>query len=149
MANGGEKVHKGMDIRCDGDAVLATENGGKVVSVKGSGSGQSVTVEYSRKDGSKVQCTYMHLGEVSVKAGDTVKSGQQLGKTGGEHLHFGVKNIYADGTQRDIDPAAYLAEIAQKGSTGSRCCTTATTCSPDTGVRKAPGTENRSPPKDG
>ena len=90
MANGGEKVHKGMDIRCDGDAVLATENGGKVVSVKGSGSGQSVTVEYSRKDGSKVQCTYMHLGEVSVKAGDTVKSGQQLGKTGGEHLHFGV-----------------------------------------------------------
>lgn len=116
MANGGEKVHKGMDIRCDGDAVLATENGGKVVSVKGSGSGQSVTVEYSRKDGSKVQCTYMHLGEVSVKAGDTVKSGQQLGKTGGEHLHFGVKNIYADGTKRDIDPAAYLAEIAQKGS---------------------------------
>ncbi len=115
-ANGGEKVHKGLDIRCDGDAVLATENGGKVVSVKGSGSGQSVTVEYSRKDGSKVQCTYMHLGEVSVKAGDTVKSGQQLGKTGGEHLHFGVKNIYADGTQRDIDPAAYLAEIAQKGS---------------------------------
>lgn len=113
-ANGGEKVHKGLDIRCDGDAVLATENGGKVVSVKGSGGGQSVTVEYSRKDGSKVQCTYMHLGEVSVKAGDTVKSGQQLGKTGGEHLHFGVKNIYADGTQRDIDPAAYLAEIAQK-----------------------------------
>lgn len=115
-ANGGEKVHKELDIRCDGDAVLATENGGKVVSVKGSGSGQSVTVEYSRKDGSKMQCTYMHLGEVSVKAGDTVKSGQQLGKTGGEHLHFGVKNIYADGTQRDIDPAAYLAEIAQKGS---------------------------------
>ena len=90
-ANGGGKVHKGLDIRCDGDAVLATENGGKVVSVKGSGGGQSVTVEYSRKDGSKVQCTYMHLGEVSVKAGDTVKSGQQLGKTGGEHLHFGVK----------------------------------------------------------
>ena len=29
--------------------------------------------------------------------------------------HFGVKNIYADGTKRDIDPAAYLAEIAQKG----------------------------------
>ena len=57
----------------------------------------------------------MNLGEVSVKAGDTVKSGQQLGKAGGDHLHFGVKSIYADGTQRDIDPAAYLAEIAQKG----------------------------------
>ena len=114
-----QQMHKGLDIRCKGDAVLATENGGKVVSVNGnanSAGGKSVTVEYSRPDGSKVQCTYMHLGEVSVKAGDTVKSGQQLGKTGGEHLHFGVKNIYADGTQRDIDPAAYLAEIAQKGS---------------------------------
>ena len=123
MANGGEKVHKGMDIRCDGDAVLATENGGKVVSVKGSGSGQSVTVEYSRKDGSKVQCTYMHLGDIAVKAGDSVKAGQRLGTSGntgtrttGEHLHFGVVNIHSDGTRRDIDPAAYLAEIAQKGN---------------------------------
>lgn len=114
-SDSGEKIHKGMDIRCNGDAVLATENGGKVVAVKGSGGGQSVTVEYNRKDGSKVQCTYMHLGEVSVKAGDTVKAGQQLGKAGGEHLHFAVRNIYADGKQRDIDPAAYLAEIAQKG----------------------------------
>ena len=122
-ANGGEKVHKGLDIRCDGDAVLATENGGKVVSVKGSGSGQSVTVEYSRKDGSKVQCTYMHLGDIVVKVGDTVLAGQRLGTSGntgtrttGEHLHFGVRQIHADGTQRDIDPAAYLAEIAQKGN---------------------------------
>ena len=114
-SDSGEKVHKGMDIRCNDDSVLATENGGKVISVKGSGAGQSVTVEYSRKDGSKEQCSYMHLGEVSVKVGDTVKAGQRLGKTGGEHLHFSVRNIYADGTQRDIDPAAYLAEIAQKG----------------------------------
>ena len=109
------KMHNGINIRCNGDAVLATENDGKVVAVQGSGGGQSVTVEYNRKDGSKVQCTYMHLGEVSVKVGDTVKAGQQLGKTGGEHLHFAVRNIYADGTKRDIDPAAYLAEIAQKG----------------------------------
>jgi murein DD-endopeptidase MepM/ murein hydrolase activator NlpD len=50
--------------------------------------------------------------------GDTVQAGGRLGTSGntgtrttGEHLHFGVKNIYADGTKRDIDPAAYLAEI--------------------------------------
>lgn len=79
-------------------------------------------MEYTRPDGSKVQCTYMHLGEVSVKAGDTVQAGQKLGRSGntgtrttGKHLHFGVRQIYADGTQRDVDPAAYLAEIAQKG----------------------------------
>ena len=62
----------------------------------------------------------MHLGDIAVKAGDSVKAGQRLGTSGntgtrttGEHLHFGVVNIHSDGTRRDIDPAAYLAEIAQ------------------------------------
>lgn len=121
-----QQMHKGIDIRCNGDAVLATENGGKVVAVntnKNTPGGKSLTVEYARADGSKVQCTYMHLGEISVKVGDTVRAGQRLGTSGntgtrttGEHLHFGVTNLYADGTRRDIDPAAYMAEIAQKGN---------------------------------
>ncbi|MEO4806054.1 glucosaminidase domain-containing protein [Bacteroides thetaiotaomicron] len=117
--NGTQRMHTGIDIRCNSDGVLATERDGKVIAVNG----KSVTVEYGRKDGSKVQCTYMNLAEVSVKAGDTVQAGQRLGTTGrtgkqtsGEHLHFGVKYIYADGTQREVDPAAYLAEIAQKGA---------------------------------
>lgn len=65
----------------------------------------------------------MHLDSIAVKQGDAVKVGQQLGisgntgtRTTGEHLHFGVKTIAADGTKRDIDPAVYLAEIAQKGN---------------------------------
>ena len=120
-----QQMHKGVDIRCNGDAVLATENGGKVIAVnhnKNTPGGKSLTVEYARADGSKVQCTYMHLREVSVKVGDSVQAGGRLGisgntgtRTTGEHLHFGVANIYADGTRRDIDPAAYLVEIAQKG----------------------------------
>lgn len=121
-----QQMHKGLDIRCNSDAVLATENGGKVISVnqnRNMPGGRSLTVEYDHADGSKVQCTYMHLGEVSVEVGDTVQAGQRLGTSGntgtrttGEHLHFGVANIHPDGTRRDIDPAAYLAEIAQKGN---------------------------------
>ena len=121
-----QQMHKGLDIRCKGDAVLATENGGKVVSVNNSVStagGKTVTVEYTRPDGSKVQCTYAHLSDIAVKAGDSVNAGQRLGTSGntgtrttGEHLHFGVTNIYQDGTKREVDPAAYLAEIAQKGN---------------------------------
>lgn len=71
----------------------------------------------------KNQCTYMHLSSIAVKTGDSVNAGQRLGVTGntgirttGEHLHFGVKSISADGKARDIDPAAYLAEISQKGN---------------------------------
>ena len=121
-----QQMHKGIDIRAKHDDVLATENGGKVVAVNhntNTGGGKSVTVEYARTDGSKVQTTYMHLSSISVKAGDEVKAGQKLGvsgntgtRTAGEHLHFGVKNISADGKVRDVDPASYLADIAQKGN---------------------------------
>lgn len=121
-----QQMHKGMDIRCKGDAVLATENNGKVVAVcqnaKTAG-GKSVTIEYERADGSKIQNTYMHLSSVNVKVGDTVQAGQKVGVSGntgtrttGEHLHFGVAQITADGQKRDIDPAIYLADIAQKGN---------------------------------
>ena len=121
-----QQMHKGIDIRCKGDAILTTENGGKVVSVNRNattGGGKSVTVQYDRADGSKMQCTYMHLSEIEVKVGDTLRAGERLGMSGntgtrttGEHLHFEVTNIYADGTKRDVDPAAYLSEIAQKGN---------------------------------
>lgn len=121
-----QQMHKGIDIRCKHDAVLATENGGKVVAVNqnvNTAGGKSITVEYNREDGSKVQTTYMHLSEINVKVGDAVSAGQKIGVTGntgtrttGEHLHFGVKTIAADGTSRDVDPSSYLAEIAQKGN---------------------------------
>ena len=121
-----QQMHKGIDIRAKHDDVLATENGGKVVAVNhnaNTGGGKSVTVEYARSDGSKVQTTYMHLDSIAVKVGDEVKAGQKLGGSGntgtrttGEHLHFGVKTISADGKTRDVDPASYLAEIAQKGN---------------------------------
>ena len=121
-----QQMHKGIDIRTNHEAVLATESNGKVVAVNqntNTAGGKSVTVEYNRNDGSKVQCTYMHLDSIAVKQGDTVNVGQKLGisgntgtRTTGEHLHFGVKTIAADGTKRDIDPAVYLAEIAQKGN---------------------------------
>lgn len=121
-----QQMHKGIDIRCKSDAVLATENNGKVIAVNQNAKtagGKSVTVEYQRADGSKVQNTYMHLSMVNVKVGDVVHAGQKLGVSGntgtrttGEHLHFGVTQISADGQRRDIDPAVYLADIAQNGN---------------------------------
>lgn len=123
---GQKQFHKGVDIRCKGDNLLATEDKGRVVGVNhnvNTGGGKSVTIEYDRPDGTKYQTTYMHLSEIAVKVGDSVNAGNKIGVSGntgtrttGEHLHFGVKQISADGTTRDIDPAAYLAEIAVKGN---------------------------------
>lgn len=120
------QLHHGIDIACRHDDVLATENEGRVVAVNNNpntAGGKSVTVEYSRPDGSKVRCSYLHLSEIFVRKDDVVKVGEKLGVTGntgyrttGEHLHFGVKGVSADGSTRDIDPALYLAEIAVKGN---------------------------------
>lgn len=123
---GHEQMHKGIDIRCDNEPLLATEGNGKVVAVNenaGTAGGKSVTVEYERGDGTKLQVYLAHLSSVNVKTGDTVNAGQQLGVTGntgtrttGPHLHFGVRQISTDGSARDMDPAAYLADIARKGN---------------------------------
>lgn len=126
MNSGKEQMHKGIDIRCSKEALLATENNGKVVAINENGNtpgGKSVTIEYQRQDGSKTQVSYHHLSSIGVRQGDTVNAGMQIGVSGnsgtrttGEHLHFSVKQITPDGNSRVIDPAAYLAEIAQKGN---------------------------------
>lgn len=126
MNPGQTQFHKGIDIRCKGDNLLATEDNGRVVSVNhnvNTGGGKSVTIEYDRPDGAKCQTTYMHLSEIEVKVGDTVNAGTKIGVSGntgtrttGEHLHFEVKQVNADGTKRNVDPATYLAEIAVKGN---------------------------------
>jgi murein DD-endopeptidase MepM/ murein hydrolase activator NlpD len=120
------QTHKGIDIKCNNEAIFATEANGKVVAVianANTAGGKSITVEYAREDGSKMQMYYAHLSSIDVKVGDTVNANQKLGVSGntgthttGPHLHFGVKQVNADGTTRDVDPAAYLAEIAQKGN---------------------------------
>ena len=121
-----QQMHKGIDIQTKHEAVLATEDNGKVIAVNqntNTSGGKSVTVEYQREDNSKIQVSYLHLEAVDVKVGDTVEAGQKLGMSGntgtrttGEHLHFGVKMIAADETARDMDPAAYLSDIAINGN---------------------------------
>lgn len=121
-----QQMHKGVDIQTRHEAVLATETGGKVTAVNENGQtpgGKSVRIEYSREDGSRYEVNYLHLDSIQVKVGETVRAGQQVAVTGntgtrttGEHLHIGVKQTAANGNVRDLDPAAYLAEIAERGN---------------------------------
>lgn len=123
---GKTQIHHGIDIKTNKDKVLATENNGVVIGVDHrttTGGGKTVTVQYAREDGTKTIVQYMHLSEIAVQKGDKVSAGQKLGVSGntgirttGEHLHFGVINVSADGKQQWVNPAAYLAEISQKGN---------------------------------
>ena len=126
LNKGTMQVHHGIDIKTNKDAVLATEDKGTVVGVDhrtNTAGGKTVTVEYAREDGSRVRVQYMHLSEIAVKKGDTVNAGQKIGVSGatgtrvtGEHLHFGVINVSKDGKLQWVNPAAYLADISQKGN---------------------------------
>lgn len=106
-------TQKDIGLQADHESVLATENKGKVVSV--APDGKSVAVEYARDDGTAYRVCYKDLASVKVKAGDTVDAGQAVGVSG-DSLRMEVVQIHTDGTKRSIDPAAYLAEIAQKGN---------------------------------
>ncbi len=126
IQKGKTQMHHGMDIKTHNESVLATENGGKVIGVDNrtnTGGGKTLTIEYERADGSKTQVQYMHLSRIDVKKGDTVNAGQKMGVTGntgtrttGEHLHLGVINVTADKRLQWVNPAAYLAELNQKGN---------------------------------
>lgn len=103
---------RSITLQADHEAVFATEDNGKVVAVD---AGQSLMVEYARTDGTTYQVSYQGLTSTNAQVGDTVNAGQQLGVSG-DNLQFGVAQISSDGTKRDVDPAAYLADIAQKGN---------------------------------
>lgn len=126
IQSGKTQIHHGIDIKTNKESFFATENNGVVIGVDHrttTGGGKSVTVEYSRQDGTKTRVQYMHLSEIAVKKGDTVNAGQKLGVSGatgtrvtGEHLHLGVINVSSDNKLQWVNPAAYLAEISHKGN---------------------------------
>ena len=91
--NGGADFHPGLDIAGDrGEPVHATAAG--VVKQVGyeNGYGNMVTVDH----GFGLQTRYGHLLSYNVKAGDTVKRGDVIGRVGntgrstGYHLHYEV-----------------------------------------------------------
>lgn len=121
-----KQIHHGIDVRTRKDNILATENNGRIVGVDNrttTAGGKTVTIEYTREDGSKTHIQYMHLSQINVQVGDIVNAGQKIGVSGatgtrvtGEHLHLGIINISADNKKTWVNPAAYLAEINQTGN---------------------------------
>lgn len=101
--------HTGVDfVAPQGTGVKAVAAGEVVEAGSDSSYGNSVVIEH--KDGTYTQ--YGHLSSVSVSAGQSVTSGQQIalsGSTGnstGPHLHFEARTGPDYGS--DMDPVAYL-----------------------------------------
>lgn len=102
------EFHKGLDFAGKkGSSVVAVGDG--VVSWSGKRSGYGNTVEVTHGNGYVTR--YGHNEHNLVKAGDTVKKGQQLalmgstGRSTGPHVHFEVLH---NGTA--VNPAKYIDE---------------------------------------
>jgi hypothetical protein len=96
---GGLEFHSGTDYACTlgVDPVYAVQSGEVMIAGKHSGGvsyGNFVTIKHS----ATFYTTYAHLSSVSVKAGDQVSGGTNIGVCGatgrvtGPHLHFETKS---------------------------------------------------------
>lgn len=101
-----EQVHLGYDLSVTSHVAVAAANDGKVVWADRLGIyGNCIVVDH----GYGLQSIYGHLSSISVKTGDAVKRGQEMGRSGatglagGDHLHFSMQ---LDGVQ--IDPIEWF-----------------------------------------
>ena len=93
--------HKGTDMRCaEGTPVKSACAGTVLLAENTYFGGKTVYVDH----GQGVISTYSHLSSFDVKAGDSVRKGQTIGRSGstgrvtGPHLHFGfmVQGVAVD-----------------------------------------------------
>ncbi|MFD3451702.1 transglycosylase family protein [Streptomyces sp. NPDC058691] len=101
--------HTGQDYLVPtGTSVKAVAAGTVVEAGWGGAYGYQVVIRHA--DGMYTQ--YGHLSSLTVRAGQTVSAGRQVGRSGstgnttGPHLHFEVRTGEGYGT--DVDPVAYL-----------------------------------------
>jgi murein DD-endopeptidase MepM/ murein hydrolase activator NlpD len=106
MWSGTGGTHKGTDYAVPvGTPVTSWKDG--VVSSEPLDSGYGTAIMIDHADGT--QTIYGHLSAKEVNAGDAVKAGQRIGKSGdtgnssGPHLHFELRN----GKNNPVDPAGY------------------------------------------
>lgn len=99
-------MHTGVDIGVPSGVKILSCNGGKVLkSEYNSAYGNYVLIDH----GGGISTLYAHMSKRSVKAGSTVKRGQQLGLVGttglstGPHLHLEVRK-----NGKTVDPMSYF-----------------------------------------
>jgi biotin carboxyl carrier protein len=92
----GKWSHPSLDIAtAKGTPVYAMGNG-KVVAVGAiAGYGNSITIKHSFGD-SFIYSSYNHLDKILVKAGDTIKEGQFIGKVGNSGMYIGKYGNHLD-----------------------------------------------------
>ena len=98
-AQGASINHSGIDIAVPVGTPVKAIAEGKVIAANGGmrGYGNGVFIDHGYINGKRVVSEYGHLSGFSVKAGDKVKQGQVVAKSGntgvstGPHLHLTIR----------------------------------------------------------
>ncbi len=104
------RMHGGVDMggAC-GQPIWAAQDGVVVDRSSGGQSGNNIRLDHGKVKGVKLETAYLHMQSMSVKVGEKVKRGQQIGTVGNTglstscHLHF---STYEDGS--NVNPAKFL-----------------------------------------
>lgn len=103
------RVHKGVDIKPEDTLLIESAFAGTVESVNNSElTGTEIIIDH----GNNIKTLYSNLVSATVKAGDKVQQGQEIGNVGktvsveaadGAHLHF---ELLVNG--KNVDPMDYI-----------------------------------------
>lgn len=107
-------MHTGLDLHAEtGDAVRATGDGTVIAAGWNAGYGRTVDIDHHNG----ISTRYAHLSSIDVRVGQSVKSGQILGKVGstgrstGPHLHYETRL-----KGEPVDPQKFLRAGARLAS---------------------------------
>ncbi|MEU0170984.1 M23 family metallopeptidase [Streptomyces iakyrus] len=114
--NGGmwQSTHSGQDFAVPSGTQVVAIRGGTVVKAGGNGAGDGPAYGNAVviKHGNGTYSQYAHLSKVTVRAGQIVKTGQEIAKSGntgnssGPHLHLEIRTTPNYGSA--IDPVKFL-----------------------------------------
>ncbi|MFF5982758.1 M23 family metallopeptidase [Streptomyces olindensis] len=114
--NGGmwQSTHSGQDYAVPSGTQVVAAHGGTVVKAGGNGAGDGPAYGNAVviKHGNGTYSQYAHLSKVKVKAGQIVKTGQEIARSGntgnssGPHLHFEIRTTPNYGSA--VDPVKFL-----------------------------------------
>jgi Rod binding domain-containing protein len=110
--DGGAKFHKGIDLPMPAGSEVRAPADGRVVSV-GEQAGYGLTVVVAHGNG--LESRYAHLSGTGVRAGDPVRAGDLIARSGntgrstGPHLHF---EVTVNG--QAVDPLGWAGAVASR-----------------------------------
>ncbi|MFE7275740.1 M23 family metallopeptidase [Streptomyces sp. NPDC057623] len=109
-----QSTHSGQDFAVPSGTQVVAAHGGTVVKAGGNGAGDGPAYGNAIviKHGNGTYSQYAHLSRIDVKAGQVVKTGQDIARSGntgnssGPHLHFEIRKTANYGSA--VDPVSFL-----------------------------------------